>query len=122
MILFMDRQGVAVNVFAEGDWSRYYEHMSRLPVTTSFQMEEGDWAAIKKSFGREHVFGGLYDPTITLTRTKEECIDEAKRLFEICGEGGRFYFCFNRNVMDINSIDSSKLRAVLDWIHTKAVY
>jgi hypothetical protein len=122
MILFMERRGVAINVFAEGDWSRYYEHMSRLPATTSFQMEEGDWAKIKATFGREHVFGGLYDPTITLARTKEECIDEAKRLFDTCGADGKFYFCFNRNIMDIKSVDVPKLQAVLEWVRTKAVY
>jgi hypothetical protein len=122
MVLFMDELGVLCNVFAEGDWSRYYEHMARLPGTTSFQVEEGDWAKMKSTFGREHVFGGLYDPTITLTRTKEQCVDEAKRLFDTCGEGGRFYFCFNRSIMDIKSVDVPKLQAVLEWVRTKAVY
>jgi hypothetical protein len=122
MVLFMTELGVFCNIFAEGDWSRYYDYMSRLPKTASFQLEEGDWAKMKSTFGREHAFGGLYDPTLTLTRTKEECIDEAKRLFDVCGEGGRFYFCFNRNVMDIKSVDVPKLQAVLEWVRTKAVY
>ena len=122
-IIFLNGLGWHCTVFVEGDWERYYGHMDRLPhYKTSFQCEEGDPARMKETFGRHHFFGGLYDPTITLVYDKERCIDEAKRLVDICGKDGGFYFCFNKNVIDIKSVDVNKLAAVLEWVRDKAIY
>jgi hypothetical protein len=122
-ILFLVDHGWHCNVFAEGNWDRYYEFMERLPDhRVSFQCEEGDPVRMKQTFGKSHLIGGLYDPTITLVHDKEKCIDEAKRLVDVVGKDGGFYFCFNKNVLDIKSIDVPKLAAVLDWVRDKAVY
>ena len=77
---------------------------------------------IKEIVGSKHIIGGFYDPTITLTRSKEECIDEAKRLLDVCMPGGRFYFAFNRHVLDISSVDVDKLVAVIEYVRNNAVY
>lgn len=122
LIVECDKQGVGYNIFAEQDWTRYADWLARLPASTIVRFEDGDRKLLKETVGKNHVIGGFFDATITLTRTKEECVDEAKRLFETCGEGGRFYFCLNKGIMDINSIDVKKYQAVLDWVHTSAVY
>jgi hypothetical protein len=41
---------------------------------------------------------------------------------DICMKSDHFYFTFNRSVMDIASIDTGKLQAVLEWVRDNAVY
>ena len=111
------------NIFAEGNWDRYYGHLDRLPhYKTSFLMEEGDPVRIKETLGRHHFFGGIFDPTVTLVYDKDKCIDEVKRLIDICGKDGGFFFAFNKSVIDIKSVDVSKLSALLEYVRYKAAY
>jgi hypothetical protein len=68
------------------------------------------------------VFGGFYDPTITLSRSKEECIDEAKKLLDICMKSEHFYFTFDKSVIDMKSVDVPKLQAVYEWVYENGKY
>jgi hypothetical protein len=121
-VVELDKLGVACMLQVEQDCTRYAEHFARLPQSTLFMIETGDPARFTETLGKEHVFGGFYDPTITLTRSKEDCIDEAKRLLEICMKSDHAYFIFDRIVMDIKSVDVSKLQAVLEWVRDNAGY
>ncbi|MDR1318236.1 MAG: hypothetical protein LBJ90_01310 [Treponema sp.] len=121
-VVELDRRGVACMLQVEQDCTRYAEYFARLPASTLFMIESGDPARFTETLGKDHVFGGFYDPTITLTRGTEECIDEAKRLLEICMKSDHAYFIFDRVVMDIKSVNVSRLRAVLEWVRDNAEY
>lgn len=112
----VDNNGVWYNVFAENDCTRFNEYFSQLPESTIIRYEYGEMESIKNTVGKRHVITGFYDPTITLTRSKEECIDAAKRLLDICARDGRYYFSFDKGIMDINSVNMAKLHAVLEWL------
>lgn len=122
LIIEVAKQGVGYNLFAEQDWTRYHEYLSRLPESTIIRFEEGEMKLLKETVGEKHVIAGFFDATITLTRSKEECIDEAKRILDTCAPGGRFYFALNKGIMDIKSIDVKKYQAVLDWLAVNATY
>ena len=122
-VVELDKAGVAAHLFVEHDWTRYAEkYLSTLPKSTIMYMEYGDPKLFTETVGKDHIIGGFYDPTISLTRTKEECIDEAKRLLDITMKSGKYYFCFDKSVMDIKSIDISKVVAVLEWVTENAKY
>jgi uroporphyrinogen-III decarboxylase len=121
-VVELDTLGVGCMIQVEQDCTRYAEYFARLPESTIFMIESGDPQRFTETLGQKHVFGGFYDPTITLIRSKEQCIDEAKRLLDICMESDHAYFIFDRIVMDIKSVDVSKLQAVLEWVRDKAVY
>ena len=122
LVVEMDKVGIACTLFAEEDWTRYAEYLERLPKSSILMFEYGDYKRFKETVGKEHLMGGFFDPTITLTRTKEQCIDEAKRLIDVCAPGGKFYFGFDKAVMDIKSIDVPKLQAVLEWVSANTDY
>jgi hypothetical protein len=122
VVVELDRKGIACFLFAEQDWTRYCEYFERLPKSTIMRVEAGDPKRFTETVGKDHVFGGFYDPTITLTRSKEECIDEAKRLFDICMKSDHFYFAFDRSIMDIKSVNVPKLQAVLEWVRENGKY
>ena len=122
LALELDKIGVACQFFVESDWTRYIPYLERLPKSSIMYMEQGDPEVFTGTIGREHVFGGFYDPTISLVRSKEECIDEAKRLLDIVMKTGKYYFQFDKSVIDIKSIDVSKIQAVLEWVAVNAQY
>ena len=85
-------------------------------------MEYGNPKVFTETVGKDHIIGGFFDPTISLVRSKEACIDEAKRLLDITMKSGKYYFCFDKSVMDIKSIDVGKIQAVLEWVTENAKY
>jgi hypothetical protein len=85
-------------------------------------MEQGDPKVFAETVGKDHTFGGFYDPTISLIRSKEACIDEVKRLLDITMKTGKYYFCFDKGVIDIKSIDVPKIQAVLEWVIENGKY
>jgi len=117
-----DKVGIACTIFAEGQVDRYAEHFASLPKSTILWVEEADYAHYKQTFGKEHLMGGFFNPTITLAKSKEECIDVVKRMIDVCAPGGNFYFGFDRGIIDIKSIDVPKLQAVLEWVGTNTNY
>ena len=122
VVVTLDKAGIRSVLFVEEDYTRRCEFLARLPKSAIMYMERGDAGRFTDTVGKEHIFGGFYDPTITLVRSKEECIDEAKRLFDTCMKSSHFYFNFDRQVLDIKSINVSKLQAVLEWVRDNAKY
>jgi len=120
MIAQLDKQGIGMTIFAENDWTRFLDFLTRLPKSTLVWAEDGDMKLYTETFGKDHVFGGFFDPTITLAKTREECIDVVKEMCDICMKSDHFYFTFNKGVMDINSVNIGNLQAVLDWVHENA--
>lgn len=121
-IIEINKADMVAFLFAEEDWTRYSDALASLPPNQIIKFENGDYKKIKEVVGTKQIIGGFYDPTITLTRSKEECIDEAKRLLDVCMPGGRFFFAFNKHVLDIKSIDIDKLTAVIDYVRNEAHY
>jgi hypothetical protein len=122
LILRVEKLGVSSTLFIEQDWTRYTDFLATLPASTIGWCDQGDPQVFADTFGQGHAWGGFFDPMITLTRSKEECIDEAKRLLDVGMKTGHFFFTFNQSVMDVRTIDVGKLQAVLEWVRDNAVY
>jgi hypothetical protein len=120
MVVECDKMGIGFTIFAENDWTRYLPYLEKLPKSTAIWAEDGDLEEYTKTAGKDHIFGGFFDPTITLTKTKEECIDVVKRMCDICMKSDHFYFTTKCSVMDIESIDIGKFQAVLEWVRDNA--
>ena len=120
LVVEMDKQNVGATIFAENDWTRFLPFLERLPKSTCAWIEDGDMKEYTETFGKDHIFGGFFDATMTLSKTKEQCIDYVKEMCDICMKSDHFYFTFNKGVMDINSVDISKLQAVLEWLRDNA--
>jgi len=121
-VVELDKIGVACALFVEQDWTRFAPFLARLPKSDIMYMEAGDPKVFTETVGKDHIIGGFYDPTISLARSKEECIDEVKKLLDIVMKTGKYYFTFDRSVMDVKSIDISKIQAVLEWVAVNAKY
>ena len=118
----IDSVGMRSFIFAEEDWSRFASFLESLPELQIIKFEYGDPVMLKEAVGKKHIIGGFFDPTITLTKSKEDCIDEAKRLLEAGMPGGKFFFSFNKHVIDIKSVDVGKLVSVIEYVRDNGVY
>jgi hypothetical protein len=122
LIVDLDKIGIGTSVFVEHDYTPYAKYLERLPKSCIMYFEGADPKIIAETVGKEHVIGGFFDPTITLARSKEECIDAAKKLLDITMKTGKYYFSFDKSLLDIKSVDVSKLVAVLEWVTENAKY
>lgn len=122
LVVTLDAIGIGCILFAEQDWTRYTGYLERLPPSSCIQLENGDPAHFAATVGQSHSFGGGWDPTISLVRSRQECLDDAKRFVDAGMACGKFYFGFDRNVMDIRTIDVGKVQAVLEWVRDYAIY
>lgn len=98
------------------------EYLATLPASHMFKIEAGDPQRWADTVGKTHPFGGFYDPTITLVKSQEACIDEAKRLLDIGMRTGKYIFSFDKNIIDGKSIDALKLAKVLEFVREYAYY
>ncbi len=122
LVVTLDKMGISSFIFAEQNWTRYSSFLETLPESTIVLFEDGDYAHLKATVGKNHVIGGFYDPTHTLSQTKEQAIDEVKRLIDTCAPGGKFFFSYGRGLMDFSCVNVPILQDVLEWVHVNAVY
>lgn len=122
MVCDLDKMGIPCLLFAEENWTRFADHLAQLPESSIIIFEYGDPAEMKEKVGKNHVICGFFDPTVTLTKSKEECLDYVKRLCDTCGPGGRFCFRFDKGVISIKGVNVSRLAACLEWVRDNTDY
>ncbi|MCL1803762.1 MAG: uroporphyrinogen decarboxylase [Eubacteriaceae bacterium] len=109
-------------IFAEGDWSRFYDHLYDLPAGCRFMFEYGDAQTIKDKLGKKHIIGGLYPVTYLRSKTKQECIDKAKELMDIMAPGGNYHFQFDKSAVSVRDINLDNYVAVLNYVLENGKY
>ncbi|MGI6659139.1 MAG: uroporphyrinogen decarboxylase family protein [Dethiobacteraceae bacterium] len=115
-------QGQAMQIFLEGDWTRFIDYLQDLPQGTQLWMEYGDPQQFKDRLGKKMVLGGFYPLTLLGTGTKEQCIDKAKELLDIMAPGGNFIFIFDKFALNINDIKPENYVAVLEYVLENGKY
>lgn len=114
--------GVHCNIFCEDDWTRYLEYLQDLPTDTVMMFEYGDPKLIKEKLGDKHIITGLYPLMNLKTKSKEECVDEAKRYIDILAPGGKYIFNFDKNPLLLDDINIENLCAVAETVRDYGVY
>lgn len=109
-------QGQAMQIFLEGDWTRFIDHLQELPQGTQLWMEYGDAQQFKDRLGKKMILGGLYPITLLGTATKEKCVDKVKELLDIMAPGGNFTFIFDKFALNPSDINPENYVAVLEYV------
>ncbi|MBQ7737895.1 MAG: uroporphyrinogen decarboxylase [Oscillospiraceae bacterium] len=120
--------GHGVDLFVEDDWMRHMEAMNEFTGSIRYQFEKGDPVYVKKLFteqtppGSVHIITGFYQSDMLRYNTKEECIDAAKKLFDIVAADGGYVFNFDKGLFSLAEPVASNLKALSEWIRDNAVY
>ncbi|NLZ93321.1 MAG: hypothetical protein GX922_04800 [Firmicutes bacterium] len=108
-------RGQAMQIFLEGDWTRFIDYLEDLPQGTRLYMEYGDPQQFKDRLGKKMVLGGFYPLTLLGTGTKQQCIDKAKEIIDIMAPGGNYFFCFDKSALNITDINPENYVAVMEY-------
>lgn len=111
-----------MQIFLEGDWTRFLDYLQELPQGTQMWMEYGDPRQFKDRLGKKMVLGGFYPMTLLGRATKEQCIDKAKELMDILAPGGNYIFILDKWALNANDINPENYRAVLEYIRDNGKY
>ncbi|MBF7097088.1 uroporphyrinogen decarboxylase family protein [Alkalibacter mobilis] len=115
-------QGQAMQIFLEGDWTRFIDHLQELPQGTQLWMEYGDPQLFKDKLGKKMVLGGFYPTTLWGNGTKQQCIDKAKELMDILAPGGNYQFITDKQALSITDINTENYVATLEYILENGKY
>jgi hypothetical protein len=114
--------GIHCFLFCEHDWTRYLDYLYELPTDTVLWFEYGDPKLIKEKLGKKHIITGLYPVMNLKTKSKEECVAEAKRYIDALAPGGKYIFGFDKNPLLLTDINVENLCAVAETVRDYGVY
>ncbi|MBQ1465835.1 MAG: uroporphyrinogen decarboxylase [Eubacteriaceae bacterium] len=103
-------------LFCEHDWTRFVDYMQDFPMGTRLFMEYGDPQYFKDKLGKTCVLGGFYPLALLKTGTREQCLDEAKKLLDIMAPGGNYYFRTDKSIMNPSDINVDNYTAVVNFV------
>ncbi len=105
-------------LFCEGSWEKFLPLLRELPKgSTICMIDEDDPVMMKRELeGYATICGGV--PLGMLSgATKEQCLDEAKRIVDGCAPGGGFIFCPDKSLCCGNDVNIENFAAVNDFVH-----
>lgn len=115
-------QGQQMQIFLEGDWTRFVDYLQELPQGTILWVEYGDPKVFKEKLGKKMILGGFYPLTLLGTASKEKCIDKAKELLDILAPGGNYIFILDKWALNIADINPENYVAVLEYVRDHGKY
>ncbi|MEG0376949.1 MAG: uroporphyrinogen decarboxylase family protein, partial [Eubacterium sp.] len=118
----LDANGVGITLFAEQDWSRYFDYLNELPKDIMIIFEKGDPREAKEKLGDKHILSGFYPLGLLKMGSEQECLDKAKELVDILAPGGHYIFSFDKNLLTTQDVNVDNLKSVLRFVKEYAVY
>ena len=120
--------GHGVDLFVEDDWMRHMELMNEFTGSIRYQFEKGDPVYVKELFsqrtpkGSVHTITGFYKSDNLRYCTAEQCIDEAKKLFDVVAANGGYVFTFDKGLFSLDEPIATNLKALTEWIRDNTNY
>lgn len=103
-------------VYTEGRYNTRLEQLADVPKgKVIYHFETVDIAQAKKMLGGTAAITGNLPIYLLEHGTKEQVVNETKKLIDICAPGGGYIFDFNASV---DNASRENLEAVFDTIHT----
>ena len=115
---YYDKKQTRVMAYWEGDCRHVYDHISQLPPNRYISvLEKTDFALAKKSIGKNTAILGGISTEMLKNESVEKCIDETKRIFDICAPGGGFMFSTDKLLITTNDVNSDTYMKVNEFAY-----
>ncbi len=124
LVMEIFNKGAKTLCALEGTWKPYYEILhEELPKGSIIcQLEADDICESKKLIGDKFAIMGGVLTNMLRYGTKQQCIDEAKRVVDICAPGGGFMFSTERILCTLGDVNVDNLIAVNQFVHEYGKY
>lgn len=115
-------RGYTVTLFFEGDWSKFYDHLTTLKPHLIGIFEYGEMKVIKEKLGKTMCIMGNYPIGALKSDSSEKCIDLAKKMLDAGAPGGGYIFTTGKALLRGKDLDFDKLRAVHNYVIENSRY
>lgn len=117
LMLALIDNGVIPFVFCEGEYNRRLDIIKDIPKGKAIYMfEKVDIAEAKRILGDTACIGGNLATSLLAYGSKEEVVEETKKMIDICAPGGGFF-------MDCSIVlDNAKRENLEAWMETTRTY
>ncbi len=118
LVEIVHNHGSKTVLFCEGSWKKFAYLLRELPKgSTICMLDEDDPVEMKKELdGYATICGGVRLGMLA-SASKQECLDEAKRIVDGCAPGGGFIFCPDKSLCCANDVNIENYAAVNDFVH-----
>ena len=107
-------------IFTEGKYNSRLDCLTEVPVGKVFyHFEQVDMAVAKSKLGKIACIGGGFSPYLLNYGTKQQVIDECKRLLDVCAPGGGFIF---ETAYGMDYAKDENVEAMFDTVKTYGKY
>jgi len=122
LVTYGNNIGQSNSFFCEADFTRFKDMLTDLPGRIMMRFERGDMQAIMDSVGTKHIVTGFYPSMMFATNTKQECLDKAKEILDVCAPGGNYEFFLDKAIYRWDDEIMDKASAVFDFVREYSVY
>ncbi len=107
-------------IFTEGKYNSRLDCLSEVPTGKVFyHFEQVDMALAKSKLGKVACIGGGFSPYLLNYGTRQQVIDECRRLLDICAPGGGFVF---ETAYGMDYAKDENVEAMFDTVRTYGKY
>ena len=107
-------------IFTEGKYNSRLEFLKEVPKGKVFyHFESVDMANAKKILGDTACISGGFPTSLLTFGTKQEVIDECKRLIDVCAPGGGFIF---ETASGLDNVKTENVEAMFETVREYGVY
>ncbi|MEO1817022.1 MAG: uroporphyrinogen decarboxylase family protein [Acetobacterium sp.] len=117
------KMNIRIMCYLEGNWEHLYEFVNQFPKDMFIcLLEKDDICKAKKLIGDNVTIAGGMNTEQLFYNSKEQLIEEAKRVVDICAPGGGFIFTTDKILIAPNDVNIDNFRAVNDFVMTYGKY
>ena len=107
-------------IYTEGKYNSRLDFLADVPVgKVLYHFEQVDMAEAKKKLGKTACIAGGFSPYLLNHCSKQEVIDECKRLIDVCAPGGGFIF---ETAYGMDYAKEENVEAMFDTVRTYGKY
>ncbi|KPU43155.1 uroporphyrinogen decarboxylase (URO-D) [Oxobacter pfennigii] len=118
MLLFAHEKGSKTSITGEGDMSRFYDLLLDLPkASVILKLEKDDIFYAKKKIGNHVAIIGNFPSSYIKYKSKQECLDMAKRIMDECAPGGGFIFGIDLPALSVSDVNAENMQAIFQFVH-----
>jgi uroporphyrinogen-III decarboxylase len=123
MLLRVKELGTQTFIFMEGSWKPYYDFLNELPPNCIIgNLDVDDPIEAKKLIGDKITIVGGVPVNLLRYGTKQQCLDHAKKVIDVCAPGGGFIFTTDKALLSAGDVNIENLIAVNEFVHEYGVY
>lgn len=124
LVMEVYNSGSKTLLFMEGKWKHNFHTMlDDLPQSSILCMlEEDDPVEAKKIIGDRFTIVGGVNTNLLRLGTRQECLDEAKRIIDGCAPGGGFIFSTEKSLISLGDVNIDNFIAVNQFVHEYGKY